>query len=217
MTRCAKYHVWKQHVHAVSDQSIQFKIGIVKKYIISEKILIYSIIFLLAFLKQTYDYLCVPVAFVRSLSFVDSKCTPCDLQSRTRSTMKKKNTFKIIFSVHCPYILKIMTHLKLINLIIAPFHLLQRSSRRCNTFRFCGRCTFLDISLYYNPTASMCCPALLPGCIYRSAKIWQTTLEDYHHLSEFSDIVLTRYPKFDCKLRALCDINIISKYKSEYL
>lgn len=122
-----------------------------------------------------------------------------------------------IFSVYCPYILLIMTHLKLINLIIAPFHLLQRSSRRCNTFRFCGRCTFSGISLYYNPTASMCCLTLLPGCICRSAKIWQTTLEDYHHLSEFLDIVLTRYPKFDWKLRVSCDINIISKHKSEYL
>lgn len=117
---------------------------------------------------------------------------------------------KMIFRIRYFYIFFIMTHLRLINLSqYVPFLLLQRNLRRCNTSRSYDRCMFLDISLYCNPTALMCCPTLLPGCICRSAKIWQMILEDYHHLLKFSGIVLTRYPKFDCKLRVICNINII--------
>lgn len=92
-----------------------------------------------------------------------------------------------------------------------PFRPLQRSLQRCNISRFCGRYTFSDISLYCNPIASTYCPVLLLGCICRSAKIWRTTLEDYHRLSEFSGIVLTRCPKFDCKLHIICNVNITFK------
>lgn len=121
---------------------------------------------------------------------------------------------KIKMSFRVLYVFLIMIYLRLISFSqYALFHLLQRSSRRCNISRFYDHCTFSNISLYYNPTASMCCPALLPGCICRLVKIWQTTLEDYHHLSEFSGTVLTRYPKFDCKLRVICDINITSNRK----
>lgn len=60
-------------------------------------IIILSILmFILGFLNE--PYLCVPVAFVQSLSFVNSKYTPCDLQSRIQSTVGKKN-IKMIFSL----------------------------------------------------------------------------------------------------------------------
>lgn len=171
----------------------------------------FIIIPILVFLKWRYAYLCVPVTFVQSLSSVDSKCTPYDLQNQTQSTMDEK-MIKIIFRAHCLYIFLAVIHLRLINLSrYVPFHPLQRNSRKYNIFHFCGRCTFSDIFLYYNPTVSMCCLVSLPGYICRLVKIWQTTLEDCRRLLEFSDIVLTQYPKSDCKRHVIYDFNITSK------